>query len=223
MISAKLDMSGFEARRDALAKAPLLAARDAVNEGGAELKYRLRLDAQRALGDRMFHVWTHEVYPRGNRLANNPAAVVYSRAPEIIDAFEFGRTIQGGRSGALYIPIPGTPADKRRKPGQSLVKEMIARFGRPLELPQKDGSGWLLLFKTRTSRRSGKLTSSFYSDRKTGERKQATAGVTWTPFFVVEPQVSLPRKLNARTIMDSFSREWPGFFAAHLARVMARS
>lgn len=220
MMSAKLDMSGFEARRKALAAAPLIASKQAIHGGVIALRGRLRADVARAFGKRMDYTWASEVYPAGQRLANNPAGIVFSRATKIVEAFEYGANIQGGRAGALYIPIPGTPADKKRTKGRSLVKEMVGRFGRPLELPQKDGSGWLLLFKTRTSRKTGKHISAFYQDRKTGERKQTNVGVTWTPMFVVEPQVTLARRLNARQIMTNFEREWPEIYVKILTRVM---
>ncbi|GBF56436.1 hypothetical protein PbB2_00092 [Candidatus Phycosocius bacilliformis] len=220
MIRAKLDMSGFEARRDALAKAPLIASKQAINGGVIALKERLRADVARAFGKRMDYTWASEVYPAGNRLANNPAGLVFSRAPKIVESFEYGANIEGGRAGALYIPIPGTPADKKRTKGKSLVREMVQRYGAPLELPQKDGTGWLLLFRARTAE-SGKLISPFVrTDRNTGQRVMAKSGVKWQPFFVVEPRVTLAPRLNARQIISNFEREWPEIYVKILTRVM---
>jgi hypothetical protein len=98
---------------------------------------------------------------------------------------------------------------------------MIARFGQPREVPLRDGSGWLLLFPTRTSRSSGKSISALVTNRKTGMRVQASRGVTWTPFFVVKLQIKLAPRLKSRQIMNQFETEWPEIFAKILARTMA--
>lgn len=221
MMTAQMDMSSFEARRKALAKAPLVASKEAVSGGVIALRSRLRADVRKAFGKPMDYAWAGDVFPKGQRLANNPSGIVYSRAKDIVSAFEFGADIRGARSHALYIPIPGSPADKKRAPNKSLVKEMIARFGQPREVPLKDGSGWLLLFPTRTSRTSGKTISALVTNRKTGARVQASRGVTWTPFFIVKRQVKLAPRLKSRQIMQQFESEWPNIFAKILARTMA--
>ncbi len=221
MMTAQIDMSSFEARRKALAKAPLVASKEAVTRGTNALKGRLRADVARAFGKQMNYAWASEVYPSGQRLANNPAGLVFSRAPKIVQSFEFGADIQGGRAGALYIPIPGTPADKKRTKGKSLVREMVQRYGPPLELPQKDGSGWLLLFRARRSAANGKFISPYVRTDMQGKRIMASKGVQWQPFFVVEPQVKLAPRLKSRQIMQQFESEWPDMFAKILARTLA--
>jgi hypothetical protein len=221
MMTAQIDMTSFEARRKALAKAPLVASKQAVSGGVIALRGRLRADVRKAFGKPMDYAWAGDVFPPGHRLANNPSGLIYSRAKDIVSAFEFGADIRGARAHALYIPIPGSPADKKRAPKKSLVKEMIGRFGQPREVPLKDGSGWLLLFPTRTSKTTGNKISSFYQDRKTKERRQTTVGVTWTPFFIVKRQVKLAPRLKSRQIMQQFEREWPDIFTKILARTMA--
>ncbi|CAN1564381.1 hypothetical protein MCERH10_02828 [Caulobacteraceae bacterium] len=228
MMDVKLDMSGFEARRKALAKAPLVVSKQAVSSGTMELRDALRADTARAFGKEMAYAWGGDVFPRGTKLANNPAGLVYARAERIVESFEYGATIQAGRAGALYIPIKGSPADKasqgkRRNRKVSLVAEMIRKFGRPLELPQKDGSGWLLLFKTRTSQKTGRISSAYVNSRKTGERTAVTRGVVWTPMFVVEPQVTLARRLNARALIERFAAKWPDSYTEQLARELAKA
>jgi hypothetical protein len=223
MIDAKLDMSGFEARRKAIAKAPLVATKRAIVRGVEKLKYDLREDAFAALGDRAGFWWTSNIYPAGARLANSPSGLIFSRAPEITETFEYGATIKGARKNALYIPIKGTPADIKAPRKASRVGLMIARFGRPLELPQKDGTGWLLLFKTRTARKSGNKISAFVRDRKTGGRLEVTRGVEWTPFFVVEPEVKIKKRLNARAIIADFERAWPDMVGQLMAEELSKA
>jgi Family of unknown function (DUF6441) len=219
MMSARLDMGDFEKRRKAIAKAPMVASKRAIVRGVALLETELDEDAARVFGGVQNWAWLSEVFPKGARLANNPAGVVYSKAPHIIDGFSSGETIKG----KLYIPIKGTPADIRKPRNGSRVAAMVRKFGRPFELPQKDGSGWLLLFKTRTSSKSGGVISAQVTNRKTGLRVMASRGVTWTPFFVVEPAINLGKRLRTEAIFERFTQNWPSTFNTLIAEELKKS
>jgi hypothetical protein len=211
MMSARIDMSDFEARRKAIAKAPMVASKAVVAKGVALLETELDADAARVFGGFQNWAFSSKLYPEGARLAHNPAGIVFSKAPHIIDGFASGEVIKG----KMYIPIEGTPADIRKPRNGSRYAAMVRKFGRPLELPQKDGSGWLLLFRTRNSSKGLGLISAQVTNRKTGIRLMATRGVTWTPFFVVEPAINLGRRLKTEAIIERFLASW-GWRSAEL-------
>jgi len=94
------------------------AVTGAVREAGEGLKrdWRGQVTAAR-LGQRLANTIRSQHYPKG-RKSISAAALVYSRAPKLIDAFDRGVTIRA-RNG-LWLAIP-TPAAGRARGGTRIT------------------------------------------------------------------------------------------------------
>src|SRR5579884_2686399 len=98
------------------------AAMRQVTEG---LKVDLRADVVDAgLGQRLANTWRGKTYPEGG-ISLEAASFVWSKAPNIVDAFDRGVTIKSSRGPWLAIPtaaagmkgLSATGAMKRITPG----------------------------------------------------------------------------------------------------------
>lgn len=103
----------------------------AIRDGADELKADWRdqiLDA--GLGQRLAMTIRSEVYPRA-QVSLDAAALIWTKAPDIIDSYARGATIRpvnGGR----YLWIPTGEVPKKRQGVPLTAEEVEARFGRKL-------------------------------------------------------------------------------------------
>lgn len=76
---------------------------------GTDVRNVLRQQTRQVFkSTRMPTTWRGEVYPKGDRLAYNPATLVYSRVPEVIDAHERGTPFRARARRYMAIAIdPG--------------------------------------------------------------------------------------------------------------------
>lgn len=91
-----------------------MAATDAAKEVAAGMQSDLRASTVKAgLGGRLANTWRSAVYPKG-RISIDAAAMVYSKAPDIIDSFDRGATIYPvNGSKMLAIPTKNVPRKGR--------------------------------------------------------------------------------------------------------------
>ncbi len=95
-----------------IARAATGAMRDTAPLTRDELRQQTR---SAGLGDKLPNTWTARSYPDGEKNSINPAGVVYSRAPEIMDAFTRGATIRPvAGSKFLWIPTNNVPRGRAR-------------------------------------------------------------------------------------------------------------
>lgn len=96
------------------------AITDGMRDAAEGLKAELRQQVAAAgLGPRLANTWRSEVYPKG-RASLRAAGFVFSKAPDIVAAFEDGTVIRSTKGFWLAIPTPaaGTGAGgKRIDPG----------------------------------------------------------------------------------------------------------
>lgn len=94
-----------------------LSVTDAMNDVAAGLKGELREQVVGAgLGRRLANTWRSKRFPE-TRPSINSAAFVWSKAPDIIDAFERGPTIVPV-NGRKYLAIPTENCPPRRRGGE---------------------------------------------------------------------------------------------------------
>lgn len=92
---------------------------NAVAKAGLALREELRSQVRAAgLGARLPNTWRFDVYPKG-RFAYEPVALVYSKAPNIVRAFNDGTLIKAAGGKFLAIPTPNAPA--RGKDGKRIT------------------------------------------------------------------------------------------------------
>ncbi len=160
--------------------------------------------------------WRIVIYPVDASVPTlNPAALIYSKAPKIIQAFSTGATIRpaGGRR-YLWIPTENVPVGvggKRDSP-----KRIERAFGK-FHLARGSNDSIVALCETRTQGTGNTSRSRRSSVRQKGLARatpedRAAGNTTLTPMFVLVKQVTLKKRLDIAGIMAAA----PSRFAALL-------
>jgi hypothetical protein len=183
----------LEAHMAAELKGAEEAVTGAVREAGEGLKrdWRAQVTAAR-LGQRLANTIRGQHYPKG-RKSIAAAALVYSRAPRLIDAFDRGVTIRA-RNG-LWLAIP-TPAAGQARGGKRITPaEWEQRTGRRLRFVYRRGVPSLLVSDQARITKRGLAVAS---------RSKTGRGAVTAPIFILVPQVHLRKRLD----LDRATRHW---------------
>jgi hypothetical protein len=164
-----------------------------TREAGRGLKTELRRQvASASLGQRLANSWRDKHYP--NRKLD-AASLVYTKAPQIIRAFDEGAVIRS-RSG-LWLAIPTPNAPRRGVGGRRINPGNFPehRFG-PLRFVYRRSGPSLLVaegLRASISRKTGELRGF----RQASERaRRIGQGVATVVMFVLVPQVKIPKRLD---------------------------
>jgi len=176
-----------------------------VRDTARGLKEGLRADVRAGgLGNRLAKTWRDDYYPRrGTSL--RAAATVYSKAPDIIRAFE-GSTIRSSDGNWLAIPTRHAP---KRGVGRKRISPATwpdHRYGPLRFVMTRKGRAVLVVDNQR--RRKGK--SGGFTRSRSKKALASGKGLKTVPMFILVPQVRLKRRLNVEAVT---ARE-----AANLAR-----
>lgn len=177
------------------------AVTSGIREEASNLKDALRADViQGGLGRRLSKSWRAEVYPK-HGASLGAAALVYTKAPKLIDAFDKGTTIRSAEGFWLAIPTPSAPrfGTDRKRINPSNFPE--ARLGK-LRFVYRDGKSGLLVVdnqRLRKGKRPGYTLSRSKKALSTGE------GLSTVPMFFLVPQTRLKKRLRVREISDTSS------------------
>lgn len=169
-----------------------------------------------ALGARTARSWKGKVYPAsGNSL--EPAALVYSKAPKIIDGFARGATIVA-KAGRKLLAIP-TDEVPRKRNGQALTPlEVEGRYGKRLRfIPKGTAQGSLirggavgyLVVDGVTSRKSGGPKRNASERELRGGPRSKVKAVEFAIMFVLVSSVKLPKKLDLQAVLDRAAASLP--------------
>lgn len=167
------------------------------------------------LGRRLSRTIRRRVYPEGEQSVK-AAALVWTKAPKIIAGFEEGALIRA--KDGFWLAIPIDPAARRmRGPNNKKVTPGLweQRTGRRLEFIYRKGRPPLLvdtgipLARERHDRLDFR-TSRYRRWTRGGRRR----GRTWTPIFVLLPQVKLRKRLD----IDRLARKWQGLLPGMIVR-----
>lgn len=191
-------------------KAELRAIERAVASGtkdaGRGLKAGLRrqvIDA--GLGQRLANTWRDKHYPNEKLDA---ASLIYSKAPQIIRAFDEGAQIRAKRGRFLAIPTENAPrrgTDRRRISPSNFPEH---RFGSLRLVPRRNGPSLLVVDGVRAS--FSRKTGGLRGFRKASDRAQRTGrGLTTVVMFVLVPQVKLEKRLDVRREAERWSAKIP--------------
>jgi hypothetical protein len=198
--------------KDFAFKTQLAAAQGVTNAAtrmATRVKLALREDVRRAgLGDRIANTWQANIYPT-NKPSLHAAALVYSKAPEIITAFTDDITIHANNGVYLAIPTENVPhiGNRRMK-----VRDVELRFGQKLILIRSKHSQNLLGFVDVVPAKSG----HGFRKRTEGRSSRATKRIL---MFVFVRQVRLAKRLTSVTdVADRFSGEWEALIGEEVAK-----
>jgi hypothetical protein len=176
-----------------------------VRQAGQALKGELRQQVTGAgLGGRLANAWRDRHYP--NRKVD-AASLVWTKAPQIIRAFDEGVVIRSRRGRWLAIPTENAP--RRGTDGKRISPSTFPehRLGR-LRLVARPGKVPLLVvdgLRASTGRRGG-------FRRASARALRSGQGLVTVVMFVLVPQVTLRKRLD----VEGAARRWH----AHLPRLV---
>jgi|SRR5579884_475592 len=190
------------------------AAMRQVTEG---LKVDLRADVVDAgLGQRLANTWRGKTYPEGG-VSLEAASFVWSKAPNIVDAFDRGVTIRSRHGFWLAIPTPAagatglaaTGARRRITPGG-----WERRTGMRLRFVYRRGRPSLLIADNARLSRSG-LARPNTGRTRGGAVYTRLAGRSTVVVFILVPQVTLRKRLDIDAIAMRWAERVPGLIVQH--------
>lgn len=185
-----------------------LAVTRGVTSASADLQRVLRGQVvSSGLGRRLANTWRREVYPQGG-VSPNAAALVFSKAPEIVGAHARGALVKSASGFWLAVPLPA--AGKSARGGRISPAEWERRNGRRLKFIFRRGRSGLLvddgtvLAGARVIRRDG------FSRAARGFRNRTV------PIFALVPQVRLRKRLSIEPAAQAAAASLPGRIRASL-------
>lgn len=168
----------------------------AIRLAGAGVKAGWRAQiAGAGLGERLGRTIRDQYYPKGEP-SLGAAALVYSKAPHIVGAFDEGVTIRS-RNG-FWLAIPTDAAGKSVTGGRITPGEWERRNGRRLKFVYRRGRPGLLVDTGDVLPRARVMKRDGTSRAARGFRNRSVV------VFVLVPQVRLRKRLD----LDSVAREW---------------
>ena len=184
-------------------KAGEKAVSAAMREAGTNLKSAWRGQiTQAGLGRRLANSIRSQTYPKAGE-SLGAAALVWSKAPEIIRAHDRGPLIRS--KNGFWPAIPTAAAGKGRKGGRITPGEWERRRGLRLRFVYRRSGPSLLVAEGRLDTKG----------RAVASRSKTGRGRVTAPIFLLVPQVKLPKRLDfdrdAARALDSV----PGLIVAN--------
>lgn len=179
------------------------AVTEGVKGAAAQLKAGWRVQVVSAgLGQRLAKTIRSEVYPKGQP-SPNAAALIWSKAPKLIEAHDAGPLIRS--QDGFWLAIPLKAAGKGQRGGKITPGEWEAKTGLRLRFVYHGGRKALLVADdARTNKRGMAL-------RKGGKRRKdgILMGSQTIPVFLLLPQVKLPKRLNLMDVANGAALDLP--------------
>jgi hypothetical protein len=189
-----------------------LAVTAGTQAGGQGLKFELRRQvASAGLGQRLANSWRDRHYP--NRKLD-AASLVYTKAPQIIRAFDEGAVIRSRRG--RYLAIPTENAPRKGTDGRQIRPSTFPehRFGPLRFVPRSSGPSLLVVgLLASLSRQTGQLRGF---RRATDRARQSGQGLTTVVMFLLVPQVKLPKRLDVTRAAERWSAQLPALIEQQL-------
>jgi hypothetical protein len=180
---------------------------------GQSLKTELRGQvASAGLDQRLANSWRDRHYP--NRKLD-AATLVYTKAPQIIRAFDEGAAIRSRRGRFLAIPTENAPrkgTDSRRISPSTFPEH---RFGPLRFVPRPTGPSLLVVDGLRASfsRQTGELRGF---RRATDRARRGGQGLATVVMFLLVPQVKLSKRLDVARAAEHWSAQLPALIEQQL-------
>lgn len=213
------DLAGFEAGIvDDVARFVTGAMRDASGELQADWRQQIE---QARLGPRLAKSIRREVYPKGQNSAD-AAALVWTKAPKIIDAYARGSTIRPV-NGARYLWIPTDDVPKKRQGNRLTPQEVEAQFGRDLVIidpsshrlrstPSRVNNGVAYAgFSGLVARRkSGRWRNAGRREMNPKYRVYRESTRQFVLMFTLVPMVKVSKRLDLEALAREAEARFPG-------------
>ena len=175
----------------------------ATREAGNSLKSAWRAQITGAgLGARLARTIRSEQFPNG-KPSLGAAALVWSKAPGIINAHDTGPLIRSRNGFWLAIPTPA--AGKSSRGGRITPGEWERRTGLRLRFVYRRSGPSLLVAEGRLNTKG----------RAVASRSKTGRGLTTVPIFLLVAQVRLPKRLDLARDAERAHDALPGLIVAN--------
>lgn len=189
----------------------------AINQAGIETLGAVRVDTSAALGQRVANAWRMRSFPGPGRASLGAAALVWSKAAVIVDAFDRGATIRPQEGGYLAIPLPA--AGSRGVGGARITPAgFAARTGLRLRFVFRQGKFPLLVVDNARLTSAGRAAGNTIN--RGGAIRTRLRGRTTIPVFVLVPQVKLPKRLNLQAQAERSATRLVGLMDRELEKAL---
>src|SRR5512134_1221505 len=184
-----------------------------TREAGRGLRTELRRQVgSAALGQRLANSWRDKHYPNQKLDA---ASLVYTKAPQVIRAFDEGAVIRSKRGRFLAIPTENAP--RRGTDGRRIRPSTFPehRFGPLRFVPRPTGPSLLVVDGLRASfsRQTGELRGF---RRATDRARRSGHGLATVVMFLLVPQVKLTKRLDVPGAAENWSAQVPALIEQQL-------
>ncbi|HZA66207.1 MAG TPA: DUF6441 family protein [Geminicoccaceae bacterium] len=185
----------------------------AVATGARDAGRGLRTELRRQVASaRLANSWRDKHYPNQKLDA---ASLVYTKAPQIVRAFDEGALIRSRRGRFLAIPTENAP--RRGTDGRRISPSTFPehRFGPLRFVPRQSGPSLLVVDGLRASfsRQTGQLRGF---RRATERTRQRGDGLTTVVMFLLVPQVKLSKRLYVARAAERWSAQLPALIEQRL-------
>lgn len=187
------------------------AVRDAMAQAGTSLKMAWRSEVVAVgLGNRLGNSIRSKVFPATGPGSLRAAALVYTKAPKLIEAHDKGAVIRSKDGFWLAIPLPPAGRTKNRKMTPAIWEK---KTGRLLQFVY-DGGRHAFLVDT------GKkgIGNVMVRRRVRGQYQLAeprTYKKRYVPMFLLVPQAKLKKKGDVATLANATASRLPRMIAAN--------
>jgi Family of unknown function (DUF6441) len=180
-------------------------------EAGMQAELRRQVGSA-GLGQRLANSWQDRHYPNQKLDA---ASLIYTKAPQIIRAFDEGAVIRSRRGRFLAIPTenaPGKGTDGKRISPSTFPEH---RFGPLRFVPRPNGPSLLVVDGLRASfsRQTGGLRGF---RRATEQARERGHGLTTVVMFLLVAQVTLHKRLDIARAAEHWSAQLPALIEQQL-------
>jgi hypothetical protein len=184
-----------------------------TRDAGRGLRSELRRQvASAGLGQRLANSWRDKHYPN-QRI--DAATLVYTKAPEIVRAFDEGAVIWSRRGRFLAVPTENAP--RKGTDGKRISPSTFPehRFGPLRFVPRPNGPSLLVVDGLRASfsRKTGQLRGF---RRATDRARRSGQGLTTVVMFLLVPQVKLRKRLDVARAAERWSAQLPALIEQQL-------
>jgi hypothetical protein len=184
-----------------------------TRDAGRGLKTELRRQVSTTgLGQRLANSWRDRHYP--NRKLD-AASLVYTKAPQIVRAFDEGAVIRSRRGRFLAIPTENAP--RKGTDGKRISPTTFPEHGfGPLRFVGRSSGPSLLVvdgLRASFSRKTGELRGF---RRATDRARQSGQGAATVVMFLLVPQVKLPKRLDVTRAAERWSAQLPALIEQQL-------
>jgi hypothetical protein len=189
------------------------AVASGTRDAGRGLRTELRRQVTSAgFGQKLANAWRDMHYP--NRKLD-AASLVYTKAPQIIRAFDEGAVIRSRRGRFIAIPTENVP--RKGTDGKRISPSTFPehRFGPLRFVPRQSGPSLLVEDGLRASysRQTGLLRGF---RRATDRARRSGQGLTTVVMFLLVPQVKLRKRLDVARAAERWSGQLPALIEQQL-------